>query len=39
LISQRLEDPATPARDRGILLALLSYKAGLEDEVLGYKGA
>jgi exodeoxyribonuclease-1 len=36
IIGQKLEDPATPARDRGILLALLAYKTHLEKEVLGY---
>ena len=36
VILQRLEDPATPARDRGILLALLDYRGRLEREVLEY---
>lgn len=38
-IGQLLENPATPARDRGILLALLAYKTDLEKAVLGYAGA
>ena len=36
IVAQGLENPATPARDRGILLALLSYKSTLEGEILGY---
>jgi exodeoxyribonuclease-1 len=39
IISQRLENPDTPARERGLLLELLEYKTGLEREVLGYSGA
>ncbi|MGO8693545.1 MAG: exodeoxyribonuclease I [Rectinemataceae bacterium] len=39
IIAQRLEDPATPARDRAILLALLEYRGSLEREVLDYAGA
>ncbi len=38
VISQRLENPETPARDRGLLLELLDYKTTLEKEVLGYSG-
>jgi len=37
-VAQRLEDPLLPARDKGILLALLDYRAGLEREVLDYPG-
>jgi exodeoxyribonuclease-1 len=36
IIDQKLENPATPARDRGILLALLAWKSELETEVMGY---
>jgi exodeoxyribonuclease I len=36
--AQRLERPDTPARERGLLLELLAYKASLEKEVLGYAG-
>ncbi len=39
IIAQKLENPATPARERGILLALLEYRGRLEKEVLGYTGA
>ena len=39
IIAQRLEDPATPARNRAILLALLEYRGSLEREVLDYTGA
>jgi len=35
-IEQRLESPMTPARERGILLALLEYRGTLEREVLDY---
>lgn len=35
-VEQRLESPMTPARERGILLALLEYRGVLEREVLGY---
>ncbi|MFZ4616820.1 MAG: exodeoxyribonuclease I [Rectinemataceae bacterium] len=38
MIEQRLADPSTPARDRGMLQALLAWKDGLEKEVLSYKG-
>jgi exodeoxyribonuclease-1 len=39
IIGQLLENPATPARDRGILLSLMAYKTDLEKAVLGYEGA
>ncbi len=38
IIGQKLENPATPSRDRGILLALQAYKAELEEAVMGYAG-
>jgi exodeoxyribonuclease-1 len=38
VVSQRLESPETPARDRGLLLELLEYKLSLERDVLGYSG-
>ncbi|MEI6876174.1 MAG: exodeoxyribonuclease I [Spirochaetota bacterium] len=38
-IDQFLADPATPARDRATLLALLAWRSRLEDEVLSYRGA
>ena len=38
VVTQRLESPETPARERGLLLELLEYKATLEREVLGYAG-
>jgi exodeoxyribonuclease I len=37
-VSQRLESPDTPARERGLLMELVAYKAELEKEVLGYAG-
>jgi len=37
-VEQALADPATPARDRGTLLALLAWRGKLEEEVLSYKG-
>lgn len=39
LVMARLDDPATPARDRALLHALLSWKRALEDEVLSWSGA
>lgn len=38
IVAQRLERPDTPAREKGLLLELLSYKTTLEAEVLGYEG-
>jgi len=38
VVSQRLENAETPARERGLLQELLAYKTGLEKEVLGYEG-
>lgn len=38
VIGQKLESPATPARDKAILLALLAYKAELEKAVLDFEG-
>jgi exodeoxyribonuclease-1 len=38
-LDQLLADPATPARDRAVLLALLAWKTTLEKEVLAYRGA
>ena len=38
VVSQRLENAETPARERGLLHELLAYKTGLEKEVLGYEG-
>jgi exodeoxyribonuclease-1 len=38
IVSQRLENPDTPARERGMLMELVAYKAQLEREVLGYEG-
>ncbi|HTX72504.1 MAG TPA: exodeoxyribonuclease I [Rectinemataceae bacterium] len=37
VISQRLEDASTPARDRAILHALLDYRTSLEREILRYE--
>jgi exodeoxyribonuclease I len=37
-VTQRLESPDTPARERGLLQELLAYKSELEKEVLGYEG-
>lgn len=37
VVAQRLEAPMTPARDKGILLALLEYAGTLEREILGYR--
>ncbi len=38
VVSQRLEDAGTPAREKGLLLELLDYRSKLEKEVLGYSG-
>jgi len=38
IVMQRLENPATPAREKGLMLELLAYKRELEKEVLGYSG-
>jgi exodeoxyribonuclease-1 len=38
IVSQRLEAAETPAREKGLMLELLDYKARLEREVLGYEG-
>jgi exodeoxyribonuclease-1 len=38
VITQRLEKPDTPAREKGLLLELLAYKTALEKEVMGYAG-
>ena len=37
-LDQRLANPATPARDRAVLLALLAWRSRLEEEVLAYRG-
>ena len=37
-VDQRLANPATPARDRAVLLALLAWRSKLEEEVLTYRG-
>ena len=37
-VDQRLADPATPARDRAVLLALLAWRSKLEGEILAYMG-
>jgi exodeoxyribonuclease-1 len=37
IVEQKLESPSTPARERGLLLALLEYKGSLEREVMGYE--
>jgi exodeoxyribonuclease I len=37
-VTQRLESPETPAREKGLMLELLAYKAALEGAVLGYEG-
>jgi exodeoxyribonuclease-1 len=37
-LDQLLAEPATPARDRATLLALLAWRSGLEEEVLAYRG-
>jgi exodeoxyribonuclease-1 len=39
IIAQKLENPATPARERGILLALLEYRTSLEKELMEYPGS
>ena len=38
VVGQKLENPETPARDKGLMLELLAYKNALEKEVLGYSG-
>ncbi len=38
VVSQRLESHETPAREKGLFLELLAYKAALERDVLGYSG-
>jgi exodeoxyribonuclease-1 len=38
-IEEKLADPATPARDRGILQSLLIWKKTIEDEVLALGGS
>jgi exodeoxyribonuclease-1 len=38
IVYQRLENPDTPAREKGLMLELLEYKTALEKEVLGYNG-
>jgi exodeoxyribonuclease I len=38
-VSQRLEAPDAPAREKGLLLELLAYRTRLQGEVLGYSGA
>ncbi|HUX37069.1 MAG TPA: exodeoxyribonuclease I [Rectinemataceae bacterium] len=38
ILDQCLADPATPARDRALLLALLQWRSRLETEVLAYRG-
>jgi hypothetical protein len=37
-VSQKLESPGTPAREKGLMLELLAYKTALEKDVLGYEG-
>ena len=39
IVSQRLESPETPAREKGLMLELLEYKTALEKESLGYSGS
>jgi exodeoxyribonuclease-1 len=38
VVAQRLENPDTPAREKGLLMELLAYKTELEKDVLGYEG-
>jgi exodeoxyribonuclease-1 len=38
ILTQKLESPDTPARERGLLLALLDYKSALERDVMDYPG-
>lgn len=38
IIGQKLENPATPARDKAILLSLLAYKSDLERQVFEFAG-
>jgi exodeoxyribonuclease-1 len=39
IVSQRLENPETPAREKGLMLELLAYKTAIEKDVLGYARA